>query len=203
MLTIQPVPAPRPPPRKSIPLHSADLEVIVAANDTAPTEPILRALSAQQATVIVDRTEEEVRARVEAEIIAIVRKALGTMMPPPRTDHGASVRWLVVGLVTGAIVVYVLMAGALYDKEVALAMSRVGGPAPIFTTSPVTHTAPQPTTTCSTVSEGRSASSIPSYDVESLPRHANSRRIATPKPVASTNVDEENPYADVEIVSPE
>src|SRR5439155_9514518 len=96
MLTIQPVPAPRPPPRKSIPLHSADLEVIVAANDTAPTEPILRALSAQHATAIVDRTEEEVRARVEAEIIAIVRKALGTMMPPPRTDHGASVRWLVV-----------------------------------------------------------------------------------------------------------
>lgn len=183
MLTMHPVPVPHPPPRKSIPLHSGDIEVIIPANDTGPTQPILRPLSTEQATVIIDR---------EAEIIDLVRKAIASMMPPPpKTDHGASMRWLLVGLITGSIIIYVLMAGALYDTQVALAQARANGgsPPPVFTTSPVVLSAPA--STCSTT-----ASAIPTIDVEKLPRHTTfAPRVAAPK--ATTPVDEENPYEDV------
>jgi hypothetical protein len=147
--------------------------------------------------VIIDRTEEEVRARVEAEIVAIVRKALATMTPPPRTDHGASVRWLLVGVVTGAMTVYVLMAGALYDNQIALAKARAGGgPPPVYTSAPVVLSAP-PAATCAATS-----SAIPTVDVETLPRTLGKSAIPrvrlTAKPAkAASNVDEENPYADV------
>lgn len=197
MATLRPVPAPTPPPRKSLPPVALRPTIpYPVENDVEPLREPIPAMSSREANAIVHQTDAEFRARVEAEVLSMVRQALVALTPqPPRTDDGASVRWLLVGVVAGALAAYVLMAGALHDKEMAVGEARGSLPIPTFTASPVTASAPKspPAPMCS---GDAIVSAIPTVDVESLPRHASTRRYSVPRKPAT--VDEENPYDGVE-----
>lgn len=205
----------------SIPLTGADIEEVRPAELVPPAQAVnditpafsRSALSTLEAKVIVQQTDAEQRARMEAEVTALCQNALKQALiamtpPPPRTDHGASVRWLLVGLVFGALFVYVLMAGTLREKEAQLARAQAAsGPVasqtviapPVATT---TSTKAQPMM-CSATGESL-ASTIPTVDVDNLPKvdapkqtmRWRAPRKATPQKAkaAPTNLDEDNPY---------
>jgi len=203
------------PTEPSIPVSEVDIEeltttAIIPPRTVTPVNDITpvfarSAITEGEAKVIVHESDQEWRARVEAEVLAMVRQALIAMTPaPPKTDNGASVRWLLVGVVTGALAVYVMMAGALHDKEIALSAARTANvPAHVsgnHSAPSVLAPAPKadPPMACSATGDAL-ASTIPTVDVNDLPKHPTPRRFTAPRksaPAAASNLDEENPYAD-------
>jgi hypothetical protein len=194
-----PGPPPEPPTVPALPVDRA--AQLVRGGD---------ALSSQEAKVIVSGSsdagvqhEAELRARLHAEVLELVRAAIASTPPPrPAQDApslGAAVRWMLAGAVLGAMVVYVLMASALHHDELLLA--RASTPPTVF----VPQAAPPSMTKAAPlVCPASPADVIPSVDVNALPKTKPPARVLrrgapahgapAPAVTSSTNVDEANPY---------
>lgn len=182
------LPGPPPEPPRA-PAPSADVGLV------------REALSSQEARVIVASGEDELRARLHAEVLAIVRGALAAMPAQKAAlDIGAAVRWMLVGVVLGAMVIYVLMASALHRSELLLAQAST--PATVF----VPQAAPPPPVTkgAPLMCPANAADVIPTVDVNALPKTKPPaprvvRRAGTSAGTSTgTNTSaEENPYEGV------
>lgn len=192
MPTLRHVPAPCPPPRRSdLIVSTPTIPVVVDTSLLAASDPendidtIARPPKLDQPKLDPERME---RAMLEV-LQAALRKTA------PRTDPGAAIRWFFVGVCVGALAVYVIMASALHQRDLALATSRARAAEPVMTTS---IAAPPPALTCPAPSQGAPASEqaprIPTFDVEKLPKIEPARPRRRPAPKIST-VDEDNPYA--------
>lgn len=191
---------PRPPPRLPIVSVAPILARPDPSNDV-PTEPAperkaaLRAVSSQEANVILGPSEAEMRARLEREVLAVLRTATDKMRP----DRGAALRWALVGACAGAMLVYVFMASALHQRDILVEqLSSRPAPAPISTVASVLS--PPPAMTCPASSGDAILSAIPTVDVEQLPKTripVATHRAHAPRPTQASSVDEENPYENV------
>jgi len=136
-----------------------------------PSIPIMVDESEWDATVPMRRTFPSVSSHETRAIV--VAEELIAPGPLPRTNRKSPVRYLLVGVFTGALVVYGLMARVLHERDMALAEARASLPAQ-------TISSPKAPAPCAATGE-MVASTIPTYDVEVLPRHGARRKAAPPR----------------------